>query len=91
MRNAYGDAELRDIAGQQNEHGPWSQTDLLIAALWDLVAAVAHNGKGDPPQYPRPGVTSTPNDNGGGRMSRAQMAAYLKRIRREGEPPDDGT
>lgn len=86
MRNEYDDRELQQIASERSEHPPFSHTDLLIAHLIDVVAAIGHGlggSNGDPPKYPRPGIAPA----GGGRvgkMTRAQMDAYEERIKRGG-------
>lgn len=82
LRAAYSDVELAAMAADNTEHGPWSHTDLLLAALWDLIAGLMHDSKkGDPPQYPRPGITEAIGGRRG-RMTPAQMRDYEQRIRR---------
>lgn len=87
MRDSLTAEELADLAHQPQEgHGPWSHTDMLIAAVidllkWQIFATYAAQGaKPDQPDpYPRPGVV-------GRRERRAisdQAAAHLWRLREE--------
>lgn len=74
------------MAGQRNEHGPWSHLELLVAQLIDTVTAIGHGlggSKSDPPQYPRPGIAPAGGGRAG-RMTREQMQAYEQRIKRTG-------
>ncbi len=87
LRNAYTEAELRQIAGGRTEHPPFSHEALILAELWDLIAGIAHGlggGKGEVPKYPRPGAGKAAGGARTGRMTPEQMAAYEKRIKRGG-------
>lgn len=68
MRDALGEEQLRAMVEDADEpegHGPWSRTDMLLASLFDQVAAMRHEavlvhskppGPPAPAAFPRPGV-----------------------------------
>lgn len=85
QRNTYSDEQLVDFAKREpsSGHGPWSNSDMLLAALFDAIQMLIHvqvaraGVKQDPPTpLRRPGV-------GGGapREMSPQAVAYLERIR----------
>jgi hypothetical protein len=68
---------------QDTKHGPWSKTDMLLAAAIDRIAWVifaiyaAQGGKPDKPKpYPRPGVGAS-----GGRPASPAAVALLSERR----------
>jgi len=82
VRNALGPERLQEIASKQSDdkHGAWSQTDMLLARLGDLLAHamwMQTDAKTPPPEpWPRPGV---------GVVSREiapEVEAYLNEVRR---------
>ncbi len=78
QRNEYSDDELAEFAAEEHDHGAWSHTDLMLAALWDLIADANHDPKkGAAPRYPRPGVSTSAPGGRKGRMSRSQMQLYM--------------
>lgn len=80
QRNEYSDDELAEFAAEDHEHGPWSHTDLLLAAVWDLIAQTNHDPKkGAAPRYPRPGVSTSGPGGRKGRMTSAQMDLYMQK------------
>lgn len=81
-RDAYTDEQLVAMTDPSGKHGPWSHTDLLLAAVFDAVQALAHiqvargGVKQDPPEpLRRPGVVTRR------REVNPQAVAYLDRIR----------
>jgi len=96
VRDDLTDEQLTAVGGQPRRgHGPWSNTDLLLASAIDhlkwVIYAVyaAQGGKPKQPQpTPRPGVAPKR------RALSAEGSAYLRRLREEharihGYDPDD--
>lgn len=85
IRDGLGDEELSKAAGQEPDgHGPWSRTDLQLAAIGDLLKWViyatyaAQGGKPRQPEpTPRPGIARKRK-----RIS-AEGYAHLQRLREE--------
>lgn len=70
------------MASQPGPHGPWSRTDMLLAAVLDAVGVLTHvqvsraGVQSDPPApLPRPGVVSQV------KQTNPQALAFLQAIR----------
>jgi hypothetical protein len=93
-RNKYSPEQLRQLGKQQqSDHGPWSQLELLVAHLIDVVEWLVHvtnGGKGTKPKpYPRPGVTG-PGGRKRGRLLPWQMRKLAAvRVAPPPPPPPD--
>lgn len=82
IRDQYTDEELAEASAENERHGVWSHSDMLLAAVVDCVQQLAHiqlarGGvqQDPPPPVKRPGVVSK-------RKASPQTVAYLDSIRK---------
>lgn len=87
IRDDLGEVNLAKMAQEQPQdgYGPWSHTDMRLAALIDkvswLIYAVYHAQGGkpkEPKQFPRPGVLK---DGAAVRVLNEQQRSYLEQVR----------
>lgn len=79
VRDSLPDEQLAELAKHgEPGHGPWSRTDLRLAAIEDLLAVLARGMRiqGDWKPVPRPGIAAARRR----RIGAAQLA-YLQRLR----------
>lgn len=83
VRDALPDEQLAELAKYAEPgRGPWSRTDLRLAAIEDLLSVLAHGMqiKGDWKPVPRPGIAAPKR-----RRLAAPQLAYLQRLRDQHE------
>lgn len=92
LRNAIPVEELQDVVSDTDApYGAWSQTDMLLAHLIDLVTwlrwaktKAAEDKPNNPPEpYPRPGVDRKPT----ARRSDPNVINLLEYVRQHGGAP----
>jgi len=81
------DNDFAELAEQEHTHGPWSHTDLLLAALIDSVERLTYvqvrrggvKTATPPKPVPRPGIPAAASR--GRPTASAESRAYLERLR----------
>lgn len=86
-RNSLSPAQIAEAqsAPQSKHHGPWSQSDHLVARAGDRVDALIFmmsDGKGQRPEpFPRPGVDDTSTLGAPVKASWDDQISYLEAVR----------
>lgn len=93
LRDEVGDADVTKLAGERSGHGPWSHTELLLAAVKDALERLIYvqyqragvKGMRAPEPMPRPGV--------GGNVRAINPAAreYLEQVRARNAAAAEGS
>jgi len=94
LRDELGDADVTRLAGARQGHGPWSHTELLLAAVKDAIERLIYvqyqragvKGLKAPEPMPRPGV-------GRGNVRAINPAAreYLEQVRARNAAAAEGS